>query len=203
MASLVDIANFALDLVGNQQILALTDNTQAARKCTLHINQAIRETLKDGKWKSAKKRATLSQLTVGPSFGWTYQYQLPNDYIRMVFFNDTDPCDVREPIFEIEGRLLMTEETSAAIEYVADLTETGNDINAADPALTELFALTLATKLAWTLQQSVTLKEQMLQEYAQKLRRALASDAQEQKNSLVNRLNDSEWLRRRNNSTNG
>ena len=66
-----------------------------------------------------------------------------------------------------------------------------------------LFALKLAAKLAWTLQQSRTLRESMLLEYDRKLPKALAQAAREGKRPIVNELFQSNWLRNRLNSTNG
>jgi hypothetical protein len=202
MADLNYIANSALDLVGQSQILSIDDSTPAAKKCKLHIYEAIREVLKLGKWKAARKQATLAQLTQGPAFGWTYAYQLPADYLRMVRFNDSDPQNVVIPVFEIQGKQLLTSEPVANLAYVCDLSMAPNDISAAGPELVELFAVKLAQKMAWSFQQSKTLKESLEQEYQMKRRLALAADAQETKNTLVNRLDDSEWLRERRFSTN-
>lgn len=203
MASYVEIANFALDLVGQSQIMSLDDPTSAARKAKLHIYEAVREVLRSGKWKSARNRVALNLITAVPLFGWSKQYQLPGDYIRMVMFNDLDPLDVREPTFVIEGRVLLTDESVANLIYVRDLTANGNDINAVPPDLTELFVLQLAIKLSWVFQQARTLRDGLLQEYAMKRKIAMMTDAQENKDPLVNRLHDSVWLQERNVSTNG
>jgi hypothetical protein len=203
MASLVEIANSALDLIGQAQIMTLDDPTASARKAKLHIYDAIREVLASGRWTSAQKLSALSQLASGPAFGWTYAYQLPGDYLGVITFNDVDPCNVVQELFEIRGRELHTDETTANIVYVADLTATGNDIGAATPMLAECFAVKLATKLAWSFQQSATLRQAMLQEYEYKRKAALARDAREYRRPLVSQLSDSSWIRRRHNSTNG
>jgi hypothetical protein len=202
MADLLYIANAALDLVGQTQILSLDDSTSAAKKCKLHIYQAAREVLKLGKWKAARKESVLAQLTTAPAFGWAHAYQLPNDYLRMVRFNDVDPSDVTIPTYDIQGRQLFTDETTASLTYIADLSAAGNDISVLGPELIELIAIKLAQKMAWSFQQARTLKESLEQEYMIKRRAALAADAQETKNPLVNRLDDSEWLRARRFSTN-
>lgn len=203
MSSFVEIANAALDLVGQAQIMTLDDQTAAARKAKLHIYDAIREVLAAGKWTSAQKMSALAQLSDAPAFGWSYNYQLPGDYIGMVSFNDVDPNDVQLELFEVRGRILYTDETTASIVYVCDLTLTGNDINAAAPLLTELFKLKLATKLAWVFQQSRTLKDSLNQEYAIKEKRALGRDAREFRRPLVNQLSQSSWQANRLSSTNG
>lgn len=203
MADLLSIANTALDLVGQGNIVSLDDPTPAAKKCKQHIYAAIRETLEIGKWKCAKKAASLGQLTGMPITGWTYAYQLPGDCLRIVEFNDIDPCNVVHKLYDINGRQILTNETSVTILYVCDLTATGNDIGAAGAKLAQLFCIALAQKMAWSFQQSVTLKQSLEQEYAVRLRKAMAQDAQDTRNPLTNRLADSVWLRDRLASTNG
>lgn len=203
MSSLVEIANAALDLVGQSQIMTLDDQTAAARKANLHIRDAIREVLGVGKWTSAQNSASLAQLAEAPLFGWDYQYQLPGDYIRMVSVNDIDPDDVRLDLWDIRGRQLLTDETTVDLVYVCDLTLTGNDINAASPPLTECFKLKLATKLAWVFQQSRSLRESLLQEYSFKLRTALGADSRETRKPLVNQISQSNWCQNRLSSTDG
>jgi hypothetical protein len=203
MADLLYIGNSALDLVGQGNIISLDDGTPAAKKVKQHIYQAIRETLELGKWKCARKPLVLGQLTETPVSGWTYAYQLPGDYLRMVSFNDTDPCNVIEELYDINGRKLYTDETTATIVYVCDLSMNGNNIADAGAKLVQLMSVALAQKIAWSFQQSVTLKQSLEQEYAVRLRKALAQDAQETRNPLRNPLTDSTWLRDRLASTNG
>ena len=203
MSSFVEIANAALDLVGQQQIMSLDDSTAAARKAKLHIYDAVREVLAVGRWSSAKKPAVLSQLSPAPTFGWDYRYQLPGDYIRLISVNENDDFDPRLDLWRIVGRELHTDESSVNLVYVSDLTASGNDINAASQPLTEAFKLKLATKLAWVFQQSRTLRESLIAEYRLKVRDALLVDALESRPPLVNQLNESNWLRNRIASTNG
>lgn len=202
MASKVDIANVALGLVGQGVIVALSDSTENAKQCSRFIDESIRQVLRKGKWKGAQKPATLAQLTQVPDFKWSYAYQLPGDYIRMIRFNDIDPTLVNIPVYDIVGKQIWTDESVAEMLYVCDLSASPNDIAAADADMTELFALNLAVKLCWPFQQSRTLRESLNQEYTVKLRMAKGENAQETKQPLVNRLGDSQWLRQRRFSTN-
>lgn len=216
MADYVYIANAALDRVGQSQIMSLDDTTTSARKAKLHINECIRQVLRLGKWKSATKQATPAQLADVPLFQWSYAYQLPDDYIRMVKVIAADLADTvtpgsalpvfgdayEVPDYAIQGKTLLTNDTVVQMNYVADLTMGDNDVNVTDASLTELFILNLAVTLCWPFQQSRTLRESLLNEYQFKLRKALAADAQDSKDPLVNRLDDSEWIRERRFSTN-
>jgi hypothetical protein len=203
MSDLVQIANVALDSVGQGYITSLDDNTPAAKKAKKHIFDAIREVLEAGLWKQAQQPVILAQLSTAPLFGYAYAYQLPNDYLRMVSLNEVDPCNVQPPIMEIRGNQLHTDESDANVIYIRDLGAPTNDINLAGAQLTELFSLKLAVKLAWAFQQSKALKADLNQEFIGKLRMAKAKDAQEGKQPIVNQLFESNWVKDRQRSTNG
>lgn len=216
MADLVYIANAALDRVGQSQIIALTDPTTSARKANLHIYEAIRQVLRAGRWKSATKQATPAQLTNVPLFQWSFAYQLPGDFIRMVsVVSGTIPdpsipppdaafnTGYEIPEYAIQGKTVLTQETVLQINYVADLTMAGNDVNVTDAALTELFILNLAQVLCWPFQQSNALRQSLLQEFTLKMRAARNIDAQDSKDPQPSALADSAWLRERITSTAG
>lgn len=198
MSSKLDIANEALGRIGQQVvIIALTDNSVSARLCLQFIDSSIREVLRECRWKSARKRVALSQLTATPAFGPAYQYQLPVDYIRIVRFNDTDFCSFTPELFTVEGRVLLTDDSVADVTYIADLTYGSNDINVVDALLNECFILKLAIKLCWPLQQAKTLRDSLMQEFMVKIREAKSIDAREERGSLTNKYADSDWLRSR------
>ncbi len=203
MASKLDLANFALAEVAEQQITDFLEDTTPARLVNLHFNQAIREVLREGLWKCARTSAVLAELTASPEFGWAKAYQLPNDILRLVSFNDIDPDDVREELFELRGDQLQTDETSAKIVYVRDLTIADGDINAMDALLTKACVLNLASKLAWPIQQSRTLQEALIARYGEALRKAKAADARDEFRPTVNRLTSSRWQNARYGSTAG
>jgi hypothetical protein len=202
VASLTQIANRALNLVGQVDIAALTDPGDAAAKANRFILPAIREVLQLGVWSAARKRAQLAQLTAAPAFEFGYAYQLPNDYLRMVAYNELDAYQTIPGVFAIEGKQLLSNDTPIYLIYVADLTQAGNDTNLLDERLTELFVINLASKLAWPFQQSVTLKEALLKEFQMKLQKALSADARENGRSLRSKTYGSQWVPERRFSTN-
>lgn len=203
MASKLDLANFALAEVAEQQITDFNEDSTPARLVSLHFNQAVREVLREGLWKCARTSAVLAELATAPDFGWAKAYQLPNDILRLVSFNDIDPDDVREELFEIRGDQLQTDETLAKVVYIRDLTIADGDINAMDALLTKAVVLNLASKLAWPLQQSRTLQENLLGRYGEALRKAKAADARDEFRPTVNRLTSSRWQNSRYGSTAG
>lgn len=204
MASQLELVNMALAEVAEVAPLSdINEDSTPARLARLHYDQAIREVLREGMWKAARTSAVLAQISPAPTFGWGYAYQLPNDFLRIVSFNDIDPDDVREELFEIRGDQLHTDETVAKVVYVRDLTIAQGDINAMDALLTKAAILNLATKLAWPLQQSRTLQENLELRYREALRRAKSADARDEFRPTVNRLSSSRWQGARFGSTAG
>jgi len=196
MASLVQIANMALGEVGSegQAITTIDDATTPARVCKRFIYQAIREALERGKWKCARKSAELAQITAAPDFGWDYVYQLPTDYIRLVSFNEVDSEEQDQELFERQRDTLLTDETTVSIIYIRDLTATGNDVNLMGPLLTKACYINLASKIAWSLQQSRTLKESLEESYEKALRAAKSANANEEFKPLTDPASGSRWL---------
>ncbi len=196
MANLVEIDNMALGEVGEDgsAITTIDDATKSARVCKRFIYQAIREALERGKWKCARHPAELSRLTDAPLFGWAYAFQLPNDYLRVVSFNEVDTDEQDQEMFERQGNTLLTDEDTASIIYIKDLTYPGNDVNAMGPLLTKACYLNLAAKIAWPLQQSRTLKESLEQSYEAALRTAKSVNSTEEYKPLTDPGSGSRWL---------
>lgn len=205
MASKTEICNFALGLVAVEGINSVDDATEPARQCKLHLPQTTREVLRMAPWRSCRKRAALVANTAAPAFGWDKSYPLPVNWLRMVSFNDIDPTDIRRELFEIEGRDLLTDEATANIVYIQDVTlETGGaGFNLMDPLLTKAVYTALAAKLAWPLQQSRTLKESLEQALEAYVRQAKSANARDAFAPLINPSDGSEWVNSRVNSTNG
>jgi hypothetical protein len=199
--SIAQICNYALAEVAQQRITSIDDATETARLCKLHLPQTIQEVLRSGKWKCAREEAELAELSDAPLFGWEHAFQLPTDFIRIVSLNDIDPDDVEEPLFEIRGTALYTDEESASLVYVKDLYSA--NVGLMDPLLCKAVYLDLAAKLAWPLQQSRTLKEVLEAKAEQALRVARNVDSRDERAPLVNRVRQSSWVPSRSNSTNG
>jgi hypothetical protein len=196
MATKLEIANLALAEVAEAQLTALDASSEASRLCVLHLPFSVREVLREGMWKCARASATLVA-TTAPGFGWANAYTLPADFIRLVSFNDVDPDDVREELFEIRGATLETDHTEAKIVYVKDLSTADAGVALMDALVTRAVVLNLASKLAWPLQQSRTLQENLLGRYMEAVRKAKAVDARDERRPLVNRESSSNWFNAR------
>lgn len=196
MATLVDIANYALGLCAEGGISALSENTPQAKLCSLHLTPTILEVLAEARWKSARKQAVLSQ-TAAPLFGWAYAYTLPANFIRLVYLNDTDIYNLTEENFEIQSGVLYTDEPSVSITYVANPLILGGDVGKLDPLLVKAIYTALAAKLAWHLQQNRTMADSLDGKAERALRKAKAKDSRDERYPLPNPYNESVWLQSR------
>jgi hypothetical protein len=120
MASQVEIVNLALVQLGDEIILSMTEDTKAARIMSAIWIPTLKEVLEDHTWGFARTRATLAEVATAPSFGYTHAFQLPADFIRMVYMGEPDD----EFIWQIEGDQLLTDEDTAEITYIRYVTDT-------------------------------------------------------------------------------
>lgn len=196
MASKVDLCNFALGLVAEARIGSIDDSNEPARLCKLHLEQTVREVLRKANWRACRKRAALAASATDPVFGWNKAYPLPVDWLRTVSLNDIDPENVERPLFEVEGTDLLTDETTANIVYIADVTQEAGGAGYArmDALLIRACYTLLASKLAWALQQSRTLRESLLAEFDVIVREAKSVNARDAFEPLVNQRTESGWI---------
>lgn len=157
MASSVDIANSALTKLGEVRIMALTDNVKAAREINAVFELRRNAMLRAYNWNFAMTRTQLSALSDSPSWGYTYQYQLPSDCLRVVqvgeYYNIPGLSDYiggtdNEP-FKIEGSTIVTDfGAPLKIRYVRRVTNSGE--------FDALFCEALASDLAYTCCEAIT-----------------------------------------------
>jgi len=209
---LVTLSNEALALAGERMIMSLDDASNEARLCKRFIHGVVTEVLRDGVWHFARKRVVLAPLAEAPAFGWTWQYQLPGDFIRLVELNGALVGEADCPLFTTEGRRLLMRDArlpqtdvsspiptppgmpdtppppllpvhavgEARIVYIRDITVDGeHGIGDTDALFDAACAYKLASKLAWPLQQSRTLKESLEQSYATALQKAKSVSSRE------------------------
>jgi hypothetical protein len=171
MDSIVSICNHALVMLGAQLITSLTEAIEAARWCNVLWPGTRDAVLRTHPWNCAFTRASLARVTETPEFDFEYQYSLPTDpyCLRVLRMSD------RSYVYRIEGRKLLTDESTARIAYVARVT----DVTVWDALLKEAVAAKMAMKLALPVADSRSLLEDMTRIYDDVLSEAKGVDAQE------------------------
>lgn len=185
MTSNVDIANYALNTLGANNISSFTENSKPARL----INQrydSVRDTVfRAHPWNCLIKRAELGRETDVPNFGYAYQYALPTNpfCLRVLEFSNGNlsyPQDnmfsnTGGPVFVVEGRKLLTDEGIAKIKYIGRVT----DPQEYDSNLVETLAARLAMDICYAITGSTTMIQMTASLYDEKLREARFIDGTE------------------------
>ncbi len=167
----ITICNLALLKLGNAGIISFNDGTPQSGYCGLLFQPTLDEVMRSHEWSFAKQIVTLSQSSTPPLFDWFYSYQLPNDFSRLVGFNNF--CENSPDLpFEIMGTSLLTDEPTANICYVRKIT----DSNFLDGITVDLVALRMAQKLAQPLGRSTQLEQVLLGEFQKTLEEARRID---------------------------
>jgi len=141
------ICNAALAKIGAKRINDYADDTESgteARYCRTHYEMTRDALLRSHWWRFASGRAVLSRNTTSPTFEWTYQFHLPNDFLRMKSIYENRINDENLDSYVLEGDQLLTEESSMSIRYIKRIT----DVSKFDPLFVDALVLLLAIKLA-------------------------------------------------------
>lgn len=181
MPSDVEICNRALTKIGDERILALTDDSKAARLMNSMFTATRDAELRRNRWNFAMKRASLAALATSPEWGYTYQYPLPSDFLHLVQVGEIycRSYTRSKGVWQVEtgpdGQLCILTDLSAPlrIRYVYRATNAGHF----DPLFVEALACKLAMEGVETLTQSGSKKQMLADEYIAALKEAQRSDA--------------------------
>jgi hypothetical protein len=168
MATLISIANLALTYLGHNTINSLDQANEAARKSKLLMQPAIDATLRGYNWNCATDRAALALSAEAPVFNFAYKFVLPNDCLRVIQMEEISFK------FKIEGRFLVTNESTANILYIKRIL-----VGEMDSLLIQAVAAKLALDMSFPLTNSTSLMDSMAKLYSIKITEAQQIDAQE------------------------
>jgi hypothetical protein len=179
MASVVDICNRALVILGEERISTLTDDIPSARMCNTLWAQVRDQILREHPWNCAIKRVGLNQSVDAPVWGYSYKYAVPSDNLRILeVYPDSK--------YTMEDGYLLSDENSMSIRYVSRL----EDAFDYDASLTAAFAYRMAAEMAYAKSASTSLAESLAEKAEIALRRAKTIDSQ----IGTPRSFDSNWL---------
>jgi hypothetical protein len=173
MASIVDICNGALNQLGASTILSLTEDSKNARLCNARYTQVRDSVFRSHPWNCLQKRIQLAADTATPAWGFTKQYTLPADCLRLLTILDYDADH------KVEGRKILTDLSAVKILYVARIT----DPNEYDELLRETLSAALAADIAYAITSSNPLTANMYNLFKDKLKEARFVDSTEGQNT--------------------
>lgn len=128
-------------------------------------------TLRLGTWSRARKRALLSPVATAPAWGWTYEFVLPPDCLRVVSVGESTEAIE----YEHEDGRLLSNEAQIKLRYVYDNTNPGTW----DSVLVEAVTFHMAALVAYAITGSKTLQDAMQANFAAVLAAARGINAEE------------------------
>ena len=185
------ICNMGILKTGSKvTISALTEDSDNARLCNTFWGPVRDAVLRSHPWNCAIHRTTVTAMSEDPDSDWDYQYQLPvNPYclrILQVGLREYQPVK-----WTIEGRRLLTDESSPPIVYIKRITDT----NEFDSLLVDALTLKLAIKLCMPLTANGKMLEGLIKELETiSLPEARSIDGQEQS---IQEIETTTWERSR------
>jgi hypothetical protein len=178
----VSIVNAALDKLGTDPIVSLSDDVKQARNASRMYGRVRDLELTLHTWRFSVARTTLAALNDAPAFGYARAFQLPTDFLRLLWCGDYAPgIDLSEirtgmdsPDWTIEGRQILSNHPSPLkLVYVRRVT---NETEFS-PEFTECFVSRLAVELSASLTDSNPRVERAQADYQLGLRAARRANA--------------------------
>jgi hypothetical protein len=179
MASVVNMCNSALNLLGASTISALTDDTKNARLCNQRYEPVRNRVFRSHAWNCLHKRVQLAQNSTAPVVEYTYAYALPSDCLRVLkIHNGTTDSIATALDYKLESRNIVSDEGTIYLIYIA----LDTDPNNYDSYLRESISHQLAADLCYAITNNATLAKNYMARADERLREARFIDATE--NSL-------------------
>lgn len=175
MATGVSICSAALLQLGKSPINNFDEDSDTARLCSNLYAVERDSVLRENDWNCATKRVVLAPLSAAPEFGYSAQFQLPGDFLRLVAVGDWRVGQPNCRAFRVEGRRILASGTTLPLVYIWR-----NDQESTwDSKLIELMTARMLWKLAYPVTASTSLRDELKTEYQQLARIARAVDSQE------------------------
>lgn len=176
MATKVSICSAALLQLGKSTINSFEDTGDLARICSNLYPTERDSLLREHFWNCCITRTVLAPLATPPAYGYTAQFALPGDFLRLISVNDIYiEAAPQTRNFKVMGRNILASGTALPIEYVYR-----NEVEASwDSKLVELMTARMLWKLAYPLTQSTSLRDELKAEYVGMAKMARAIDSSE------------------------
>ena len=179
MASVVNMCNSALNLLGASTIAALTDDTKNARLCNQRYEPVRNRVFRSHAWNCLHKRVQLAQNSTAPVVEYSYAYALPSDCLRVLKIHNGTTDSIASALdYKLEGRNIVSDEGTIYLIYIA----LDTDPNNYDTYLRESISHQLAADLCYAITNNATLANNYMTRADERLREARFIDSSE--NSL-------------------
>lgn len=158
MASQLEIANWALMLLGQKRLSSLSDDNEKAENILAGWDMLRDRALRRQAWHFAIERVSLAADADAPEWGFDYQYSLDGDVVKVLqvseFYPGPDLSDNRDAdtgLYRIEKRKILTNlGAPLAVKWVVNSV----DIGEWDASFAAAFAADIADYLEPRITQS-------------------------------------------------
>lgn len=188
MASVVAICNLALQRLGADRIVDITDPDQKeARECNAIYDDLRQSELRTHVWNFAKTRVQVPAESTEPLFGRSNQYIIPPDSLRII--KPSLSNNLRSNFdWLVEGRKILTNDSAPLdLIYIKDVT----DPNTMDALFRRALALEMALQMCEALTQSNSKWDRVAAEKVVVLSDARRTNAMER---TEERMPDDTWI---------
>lgn len=184
MADQISICNSALVKVGADRISSIDEDNKRAKILKATWDETRDAALRAHPWHFAKKRVTLVPIATAPAWGYDYQFNVPNDCLKLL---TTEPDDLD---FITENSLILANESSLNLLYLYRHV----DWSKWDSMFAEAMAWRFASDIAYALTQSIALVQQCEKKFQNMLAEARSANGSE---GVIKGLEADDWTRSR------
>jgi len=147
-SSKTEICNIALDLLSAGSVVDI-DVPSTAQDALLSrwYDKSRRKLLREHPWNFASKRALLAASSTAPAFGYSHQFPVPSDFLRLLQLMDADGYSISQQYYEFEDRNILydSDDGSLRLRYIYDL----QDVSKMDAMFIDLLAYEIALGVAF------------------------------------------------------
>lgn len=171
--SKVRVISDALILLGEREVISLTDERKGVKAAANLFERVYENELQSNPWRFSMKKAALSRLNLTPLNQFTYVHQMPSDCLlpRHVY-----PAT----LYEIFGNRIYSNQLTIELDY-----QFKPEVSAAPAYFTTLLAYALARDLASPLTEKRNKVDEFMTKYVAQRDRAMYADAQSRPATMV------------------
>jgi len=181
----VSICNLAVSWLSGNLITSLDDPQKEAKLCKANYADARDAVLEDADWTFATRRYRLTPEVAVPIYGYSHQFLIPYDVIRIIAVSKTGTNDSTN---EETGLDWLKEENhilaNEAVVYVRAIFRI-TDTNKFDSSFKHALAARIASDIAIPLTKSRSMQETMYALYQTKLGNAKSNDGRQGKREQI------------------
>jgi hypothetical protein len=182
----LSVYNSALIHLEERRITSLTENREPRRVLDAIWDKTVKFCLERGQWNFALKSSELaSSASVDPTFGYTYAFEKPDDWVRLTKISASDQLEPSLLRYSEEGDYWYADVDPLYIQYVSSDTDYGFDLGKWSFTFEEYVAIRLAFKAAGRLSGKDALKADLFKMERQARTEARSIDAQNQGTSFA------------------